>query len=90
MRTNNKICNIQDLVFLCWRQANELWPDSDAAALHYFTGQPAVPNWNYDRLVSENYIAQRPWVRFWGPKNVASSCTHLGPAQVMEVIIIDV
>ena len=33
---------------------------------------------------------QRPWVRFWGPKNVASSCTHLGPAQVMEVIIIDV
>ena len=33
---------------------------------------------------------QRPWVRFWGPKNVAASCTHLGPAQVMEVIIIDV
>ena len=35
-------------------------------------------------------MSQRPWVRFWGPKNVAASCTHLGPAQVMEVIIIDV
>ena len=33
---------------------------------------------------------QRPWVRFWGPKIAAASCTHLGPAQVMEVIIIDV
>ena len=38
----------------------------------------------------EYYHTQRPWVRFWGPKNVAASCTHLGPAQVMEVIIIDV
>ena len=33
--------------------------------------------------------SQRPWVRFWGPKIAAASCTHLGPAQVMEVIIID-
>ena len=33
---------------------------------------------------------QRHWVRFWGAKNVPSSCTQLGPAQVMEVIIIDV
>ena len=33
---------------------------------------------------------QRPWVRFWEPKIAAASCTHLGPAQVMEVIIIDV
>ena len=28
-----------------------------------------------------------PWVRFWGAEIVASSCTHLGPAQEMEVII---
>ena len=34
--------------------------------------------------------SQRPWVQFWGAKNVPSSCTQLGPAQVMEVIIIDV
>ena len=27
-------------------------------------------------------------MRFWGAKIVASSCTHLGPAQVMKVIII--
>ena len=33
---------------------------------------------------------QRPWVRFWGAKIAAGSCTHLGPAQVMEVIIIDI
>ena len=38
----------------------------------------------------DDYRTQRPWVRFWGPKNEAASCTHLGPAQVMEVIIIDV
>ena len=37
----------------------------------------------------QNY-AQPLWVGFSGPKNVPSSCTHLGPAQVMEVIIIDV
>ena len=30
------------------------------------------------------------WVRFSGPKKAPSSCTYLGPAQVMEVIIIDV
>ena len=35
-------------------------------------------------------MSQRPWVRFWGPKIAAASCTHLGPVQVMEVIIIDV
>ena len=29
---------------------------TDRFALHYFPGLPAVPNWNYDRLVSENYI----------------------------------
>ena len=34
--------------------------------------------------------SQRPWVWFWGPKIAAASCTHLGPAQVMEIIIIDV
>ena len=32
----------------------------------------------------------RLWVGFSGRKNVPSSCTHLGPAQVMEVIIVDV
>ena len=36
------------------------------------------------------YRAQPLWVRFWDPKKAPSSCTHLGPAQVMEVIIIDV
>ena len=35
-------------------------------------------------------LSQRLWVRFSGPKNVPSCCTHLGPAQVMKVIIIDV
>ena len=34
--------------------------------------------------------SQPLWVWFWDPENVPSSCTHLGPAQVMEVIIIDV
>ena len=34
--------------------------------------------------------SQRPWMRFWGPKIAAASCTHLGPAYVMKVIIIDV
>ena len=38
----------------------------------------------------DNFTPQPLWVRFSGPKNVPSSCTHLGPAQVMEVIIIDV
>ena len=37
-----------------------------------------------------SYISQPLWVRFWDPKKAPSSCTHLGPAQVMEVIIIDV
>ena len=36
------------------------------------------------------YKPQRPWVRFWGAKIAAGSCTHLGPPQVMEVIIIDI
>ena len=37
------------------------------------------------------YCKSQPlWVRFWDPKKAPSSCTHLGPAQVMEVIIIDV
>ena len=36
------------------------------------------------------YDTQRLWMRFWGAKIVASFCTHLGPAQVMEVIIIGI
>ena len=36
------------------------------------------------------HTSHRPWVRFWGAKIVAGSCTQLGPAQVMEVIIIDI
>ena len=35
-------------------------------------------------------MTQRPWVRFWGAEIAAGSCTHLGPAQVGEVIIIDI
>ena len=42
-------------------------------------------------LIQERYFsAQLPWVRFWGPKIVVSSCTHLRLAQVIEVIIIDI
>ena len=41
-------------------------------------------------LLVDTSASQCPWVRFWGPKIAASPCTHLGPAQVMEVIIIDV
>ena len=50
------------------------------------TGTSYVWSPNYPNDYSST---QRPWERFWGPKNVAASCTHLGPAQVMEVIIID-
>ena len=36
------------------------------------------------------HITQCPLMRFWGAKIVPCSCTHLGPVQVMEVIIIDI
>ena len=36
------------------------------------------------------HTAEPPWVRFWGPKIVPSSCTYLGPALVMKVINIDI
>ena len=52
-----------------------------------------TPSGAGDCMVPQNFTniySQRPWVRFWGAKNVPSSCTHLGPAQVMEVIIIDI
>ena len=43
-----------------------------------------------EKSISGQYISQRLLVRFSGPKKAPSSCTYLGPAQVMEVIIIDV
>ena len=36
------------------------------------------------------YTSQLLWVGFWGPKIVASSCTYLGLAQVIIVLIIDI
>ena len=36
------------------------------------------------------YLSQLLWVGFWGPKIVASSCTYLGLAQVIIVLIIDI
>ena len=45
---------------------------------------------NGQKSIINCHCSQRPWVRFWGPKIAAASCTHLGPAQVMEVIIIKV
>ena len=36
------------------------------------------------------YTSQRPWVRFWGAKNVPSSCMYLRLACVIKVIIIDI
>ena len=35
-------------------------------------------------------ISQLLWVGFWGPKIVASSCTHLRHAHVMKVIYINI
>ena len=64
---------------------------------------PSLPPWGSGKLqvwldqsliqkltFQKHYRSQPLWVRFWDPKNVPSSCTYLGPAQVMEVIIIDV
>ena len=65
-----------------WSKSSSLWYDSDTCMI--IDGKVLSLSFH-----SEN-VTQRPWVRFWGPKNVAASCTHLGPAQVMEVIIIDV
>ena len=45
---------------------------------------------SYIKSAVTEISSQRLWVRFSGPKNVPSCCTHLGPTQVMEVIIIDV
>ena len=36
------------------------------------------------------YMSQRPWVPFWGSKMLASPCTYLRHAKVMEVIIFDI
>ena len=78
---------------MIWKKSYLKWLEPHALSEYY-------PNtsfyWVVDLTLAENAPflvknrAQRLWVRFSGPKNVPSSCTYLGPAQVMEVIIIDI
>ena len=42
---------------------------------------------NYKIIINNTQLL---WVGFWGPKIVASSCTYLGLAQVIIVLIIDI
>ena len=39
-----------------------------------------------DVTASNYYSAQRPWVRFWGAKNVPSSCKYLRHACVIKAV----
>ena len=50
---------------------------------------PAALPW-LATVMSRPHTTQLLWVRFWGPKIVASSCTYLGLAQVIIVLIIDI
>ena len=48
--------------------------------------------YNTDRQTDQqhNWATERPWMRFWGPKIVASSCTYVGLTWVKKVIIINI
>ena len=41
-------------------------------------------------MFKHSCITQLPWVRFWGPKIVAISCTYLRHVHVIRVIYIDI
>ena len=49
-----------------------------------------INNQYYNVFECLKNMSQRPWVRFWNTKMSPSSCTYLGPSQVMTVIKIDI